>query len=208
MRVVAVALTLNPVTSGRVDWLREAVTSLAEADEVVLLDNGSSEPLPHLDGLAGLWRNTSGVTTCGRGNNVQAEIARKRGADITVFSDDDIVWHPGWRVALEQFWANAPDDVIIAGAHVEPDYPWNARTGETLGHVTRTSSGSGTWTFRTRDTDRIFPCPDRVQGWNDVPVCRRLHAEGLRIAQLGIATHRGDRSSTWGNQSWRLAGEA
>ena len=41
-----------------------------------------------------------------------------------------------------------------------------------------------------------------LQGWGDVPACNRLRKIGRDIAQIDLAVHRGEHSSTWGNRSY------
>lgn len=216
MKVGAAVLTYQPGRHDRFDWLDECVASLGEADVVVVVDNGSDRR--DTDRVRSIARshgamftqNTAPLHSCEHGTNLRAAALESLGVDLSVISDDDIVWRPGWRASLEAWWADAPDDLVITGCHLEPDYPWN----ETYGHRTaagmigklRASTGSGTWSFR--DWRRIGPLHEWQQGWGDVPACKRLRALGLDIAQIDLAEHRGEHASTWGNVSYEYAKEA
>lgn len=209
MRVVACVLTFNPTRHDRLALLRETVTSLSEADEVRVVDNGSTDGTD-FTGLPVKHRNTSGLTTSGMGTNLCARVCLGADADLCVLSDDDMWWRPGWRSKLEAWWNDVPADVALTGCHLEADYPWNTRTGQIdCGGVTgllRASTGAASWTFRAADWPIIGPIPQQVQGFGDVPACDRLHERGYRIAQIDLAEHRGD-TSTWGNQTYAKYGD-
>lgn len=207
MKVAACILTFNPVEFGRLDMLKAARESLDEADEVYLVDNGSTDgfdwPVSH--------RNESGLTTSGMGTNLCARVLAATDADICVLSDDDIFWRPGWRDTLEQWWAGAPDHVWLTGCHIEPVYPWNGEPKPVMfGGVRglrRESTGAATWSFRRSDFSKIFPIPQQVQGWGDVPACDRIDELGGWVCQLDLADHAGADASTWGNITATKYGE-
>lgn len=217
MTVGAAVLTYRPGEHDRLDWLDECLSSLTEADALVLIDNGS--PRSDLDVIRAIARehgamfahNAGPLHSCEHGTNLRAAALESLGVDLSVISDDDIVWRPGWRDRLEEWWRDAPADLIITGCHVEPDFSWNA----TYGHRTaagmigklRQSTGSGTWSYRTADWRRIGPVHEWQQGWGDVPACHRLRTIGLDIAQIDLADHRGAYASTWGNRSYDFAQE-
>lgn len=203
MRVVACVLTFNPTRYDRLDLLRETVASLREADEVWVVDNGSTDGTDWT-GLPVKHHNLSGLTTSGMGTNLCARVCLGAAADLCVLSDDDMHWRSGWRETLEAWWTAAPDDLALTGCHLEADYPWNTRNGtltcgETAG-VLRVSTGAASWTFPADRWPSIGPIPQQVQGSGDVPACERLHDRGYRIAQLDLAEHRGEKS-IWGNQT-------
>lgn len=204
VKVVAAVLTYRAKSNGRLDWLGDAVRSLAEADEVLVIDNGSDDGSDDWVRQRGGWVNPGVNHTSGHGTNLCAQAAIAAGADLVVLSDDDIAWAQGWREMLESWWDAAPDNLVLTGCHLEPDYPWNERKGALqlagIEGILRNSTGAGTWTFLA---DRWFgPIPEQIQGWGDVPACHRIIAEGGLIAQIDLAEHRGEYSSTWGNASW------
>jgi Glycosyl transferase family 2 len=208
VRVVACVYTFNPKRNDRLTLLRECLESLAEADEVWLVDNGSTDGTDWT-GMPVKYVNTSGLTTCGMGANLCARVCLGADADLCVLSDDDIYWRPGWRQKLEAWWVDAPADLAVTGCHLEADYPWNERSGTlTCGGQTgliRNSTGSGTWTFPAAMWTHIGPIPQQIQGHGDVPACERLIDRGFRIAQIDVAEHRGG-TSTWGNQTYEKYG--
>lgn len=205
MRIVAAVLTHNAERHGRTEMLRRTVRSLAEADAVIVVDNGSTDGTEELVARIGgtVYRAPDNVYTCGRGMNVTITAAAKLG-DIVVFSNDDICWKPGWREELAEWWAGAPADVAITSGLLEDEYPWNTSlntidVGRVRGLVRATVPG-GAWTLRSADWPSIGPVPERV-GWDDVPTCRRLVGEGRRVIALDLADHLGVEHSTWGNGS-------
>jgi glycosyltransferase involved in cell wall biosynthesis len=205
MIVRAAVLTYRAVATGRLDLLIQTVRSLAEADSVHIVDNGSDDGSAELVESWGGYTSSSGVTTSGHGTNLCARILAATDADICLLSDDDMVWRPGWRAELEAWWAGAPDDVWLTGCHLEPDYPWNARSGvlvvgERTG-IVRASTGAASWTYRRARHADIFPIPQQVQGWGDVPACDKIDERGGRICQIDLADHAGHGRSTWGNQT-------
>lgn len=205
--IYAGILTWNPTRTGRFDLLRQAHKSLeAEADLVFVYDNGSD------DGTSlAPWqfvRNQTWNTTCGYGTWATAKTAveitygLRPGEDIIiVVSDDDMWWRPGWADQLREFWAD-PDRALLAGGHLEPEFPWNKITGTEPGVLWRDSTGAASWTFHTRNwntlSEIVRPVPITRQGYWDVPVCHAIRAAGYRIAQLDLADHHGT-VSTWGN---------
>ncbi len=202
MKVTACLLTFEPVKYGRVWSASQALTSLDEADRVIVVDNGSQGGTLC---TCEIYRSTDTNTTSGHGTNLQARVGIGTGADLVVLSDDDMFWRPGWRARLEAWWSEAPDDIWLTGCHLEPMYGWNSLDPhtETYGGITgliRNSTGAASWSFRSRDWSKIGPVPQKRQGWGDVPTCQRIRANGGRIAQLDLAEHRG-MTSTWGNAS-------
>src|SRR5690242_16491396 len=113
MKVTAAVLTYRPKTHLRLADLELCCTSLDEADEVFIADNGSD------DGSVALLRDWPVIThqhqihTSGFGTNFAARHAVATGADLVVLSDDDMFWRPGWREKLEGWWRQAPTDLIL-----------------------------------------------------------------------------------------------
>jgi hypothetical protein len=205
VKFVAVVLTHNAQTHNRLEMLSEAATSLSEADEVLIVDNGSSDGSDGLvERLGGsCYRPADGVSTCGRGMNICITAAAKRG-DIVVFSNDDIIWRPGWRDKLERFWNDCPPEVAIVAGLLEEDYFWNQPRGvievDGVRGLWRETVPGGAWTLRAAEWPQIGPVPEK-KGWDDVPTCRRLNANGRKCVALDLADHAGVDSSTWGNGS-------
>ena len=210
MKIVAGMLTFNAVTHDRLDLAKTTVRSLAaEADEVIVWDNGSSDGTEEWVRAIGghLYASPDGVTTCGRGMNMLGSACAARG-DLVVLTSDDMLWRPGWRAVLEAFWAEAHDKVAIFCGLLEPDYPWSTPVGaitvnEVTGLLRPSVPGSG-WTFRSADWPTIGPVPE-TYGRDDVPTCQRLVAEGWVLVAADLAEHLGERASTWGNASHQYA---
>lgn len=209
MRVVAAVLTHNAKRYGRDMLLRDTLRSLAEADRVLLVDNGSSDGMADWVAQVGgfCYQPADRVTTCGRGMNVTITMAAAD-ADVVVFSNDDIVWRPGWRARVQSFWEHAPDDVAIMSGLLEPDFPWNqpratVEYGGVRGLVRETVPG-GAWTLMAANWSIIGPVPEKA-GWDDVPTCRRMNQLGWRNVAVDLADHAGVELSTWGNGSQKFA---
>ena len=211
MKIVAGMLIHNAKTYDRLDLAKQAAWSLAsEADELIVWDNGSTDGTEewvrsiggHCDVPA------DGNTTGGRGMNNVATAAAKRG-DVVVLTADDMIWRPGWRQVVEEFWTAAPKQVAILCGLLEPDYPWSTPVGAmTCGGVTallRPTVPGSAWTFRSADwRSHIGPVPE-VQGHDDVPTCHRLVTQGFVLAAVDLAEHWGEDRSIWGNQSHQWA---
>lgn len=198
MKVAAVVLTWNPTRHGRLGLLADTVESLAEADDVIVVDNGSTDGTD----LAGYrtHRNDGPNTTSGYGTWTCLRVGAGTGAELVVVSDDDMVWRSGWRDKLEAFWQAAPDDVLLAGGHLEPAFPWNEIRDVREGWIERNSTGAASWT--TTNPSKVVEIGAMwdltTQGKWDVYVCHLVRSFGLRIGQLDLAEHVGT-VSTWGN---------
>lgn len=205
MKVAACVLTHNVFEHDRRDLL-DATLKTLRADRgaaVYVVDNNSTDGTAELVTELGGYAARDGNTTSGHGTNLCARILAGTDADICVHSDDDMEWTSGWSDQLRDWWADQPDDLVLTGCHLEPEYPWNTIRGilEHQGRrgLLRASTGAASWSYRARHRDHIFPILERVQGWGDVPACDRLTDAGYRIAQIDLATHAGRRRSTWGN---------
>jgi hypothetical protein len=206
VKVVAGMLTFNAATYGRLDLARECARSLAaEADELIVWDNGSTDATAAwVTSIGGhTYDSPDGVTTCGRGMNMLGSACAARG-DLVVLTSDDMFWRPGWRAVLEDFWTHANDKVALFCGLLEPDYPWSPPVGRyTAGSVTgllRPSVPGSGWTFRAADWPEIGPVPETA-GHDDVPTCQRLVSAGRLLVAADLAEHRGEDLSTWGNDS-------
>lgn len=214
MSVIAAVLTYRPQTTGRLDALVATVESLAEADAVFVVDNGSGpDEVAAIAAALGAEPFTHDHTlhTCGHGTNLQARVLAgvSRFGDICVHSDDDMIWRPGWRARLGAYWQAAPQEVRLTGCHIEPLYAWNECAGAfTIGDeraLIRASTGAASWSYRAQDASAIFPIPERVQGTGDVPACTKIAQRGGVICQIDLAEHKGE-VSTWGNRTVDLYG--
>lgn len=209
MKLAVGVLTHNAIEHGRVDLIRTTLGSLLEdGAPIYLVDNGSTDGTDELVRGWGGAAIRDAVSTCGHGMNVVIGACVASGADVVVFSNDDISWHPGWAEKVRAFWSEAPEDLLICSGSLEPEYPWNTpRAAICCGGVkalVRDTAPGGTWTLRAEAWKLIGPVPE-TPGVDDVPTCQRLNALGYRVAQMDVATHIGEDASTWGNESWRLA---
>lgn len=205
MKVSAAVLTYRTVSTGRLEMLKDTLRSLGEADSVYLYDNGSDDGSTAILGAFNAVLNKTPLTTSGHGTNMCARILAATDADICVLSDDDMIWREGWRETLESWWSNAIEEVWLTGGHLEPEYPWNETHGVVefggVRGLLRDSTGAASWTYRRSMTDQIFPIPQQVQGWGDVPACDRIDELGGKVAQIDVAEHAGHGQSTWGNKT-------
>lgn len=209
MRIAACVLTYEHLANGRADLFEQTIDTLRNNahDDITLyvVDNGSHDGTERIVRDLGGYCYTGLNTTSGHGTNLAAQVVRSSGADICVLSDDDMLWHDGWDLALVDWWTHAPQDIALTGCHLEPEYPWNTIRTTIDVHerraLIRASTGAASWSFRNPEWPLIGPIPQVKQGWGDVPACNRLEARGYRIAQIDLATHAGGDRSTWGNGS-------
>ena len=108
--------------------------SMGEADEVVVLDTGSS------DGTVERLRARGARVERGIISPWRFDDARNRSlelvpedADLCVCTDLDEVFHPGWRAALEQAWV--PDDIMDRSLVLKADI------AHVLEHLAGTDAG-------------------------------------------------------------------
>lgn len=205
--IVATILCHNIFANERKDLFWQTYDSLQQPHvRVIPVDNGSSDGTQDLVRDLGGYCSTSSNTTCGHGTNIAARVALGvQGADVCVLSDDDMSWSDGWQERLFDWWEAAPAEIVLAGCHLEPEFPWNQILGK-VSHgnqpaLLRASTGAASWSFRPADWPKIGPIPDRIQGHGDVPACQQIIAAGYQIAQLDLAVHQGSGRSTWGNQT-------
>lgn len=209
MKITAAILCHNLFLHDRQALFWDCYESLSRDARVIPVDNGSTDGTSELVAELGGYVSKSRLSTCGHGTNLCARVAIGTDADLCVLSDDDMGWRPGWADRLRDWWAAAPDDVVLTGCHLEPMFKWNTieyvvRYGEVPGLI-RASTGAASWSFRTQDWAKIGPVPEKIQGWGDVPTCQRLHEAGYRVAQIDLADHNGH-TSTWGNRTVEMHG--
>lgn len=190
----------------RHELFRRTVRSLADQnpDQLFIVSNGSDDGTQdYVRDLGGLVVNDP-VSSCGHGMNVTINATAAAGCEFTVFSNDDIDWKPGSLVAMCEFLAAAPADLVLISGLLEDDYPWNTvyERVEYGGHIAliRRTAPGGCWGMRTSDWAKIRPVPESP-GYDDVPACERLGKLGYRVAQLDLCEHIGTEASTWGNGS-------
>ena len=100
MKIVVYAIAKNEAQFAR-RWME----SMGEADEIVVLDTGSTDGTPALLRELGA-QVTEETITPGRfdtARNRSLELVDED-ADICVCTDLDEVFHPGWRALLEKAW--------------------------------------------------------------------------------------------------------
>ena len=207
MKVACAVLTWNVYATGRADLFRATLESIREPGwPVYLIDNGSTDQTADLVRRLGGWRNPGPNLTIGAGVNVAVAAALSSGADLVVFSNDDILWRPGWAEELLAFWNEAPDNVGICGGLLERKvWSWNTPiAGHTWGGVDvleRETVPGGAWTFRSAVWPDLGPIPDENNAWSDVPACHKMRRLGYRLVCADWTDHLAEYQSTWGNGS-------
>lgn len=209
MRLAVGILTRNQFVNGRHEVFTATLRSLTASHEDIdlyVVDNGSTdETADYVRGLGGTCI-ADPIHTHGHGANVTIGICAASGADVVVFSNDDVGWHSGALEAVRELWEAAPPDLGIIGGLLEDCYPWNAISGtiDLAGRrgLVRDTVPAAAWTFRAATWADMKPLPESA-GWDDVPTCHRLNRKGYRLAQFDLAAHLGEGLSTWGNDSAR-----
>ncbi len=206
MKLIAVCLTFNHKKTGREQMFYDTLLSLTRGDvpvEIITVTNGST------DGTEAVVRRLNGLVddTDSRiwyGMTIGIEEAIRRGADIVLFTADDITYYDGWADRLITFWRDAPDEVKLCSLLLEPVYPWNTIRGTLdaggLRALLRDSVGGCSWSFRARDWPVIGPLPQVMPG-EDLAVCQKLVSQGYYLAAVELGDHVGEAHSAWGNQS-------
>lgn len=218
MRIVAAVLTRNQYEHDRRDLFEQTIDSLAaERISTFVVDNGSTDGTDRLVAAGDEWipyLSTGPNTTCGFGTWTCCRLLAGTDADLCVVSDDDMVWQAGFADRLAAWWDDAPDELVLTGGHLEPEFPWNqigttVRYGNIAG-VLRDSTGAASWTWPRRHYGRLAQAARQVpidrQGQWDVPVCNRLVRAGWTIGQTDLADHAGQGRSSWGNRTELLYG--
>ncbi len=122
---------------------------------------------------------------------------------IIVMSDDDMRWSSAAKEWILSFWQDAPDDVAILCAYLEPEFEWNTIRGVLdngqVRALVRDSAPGAAWTFPMSMGKKIFPVP-MTFGY-DHKTCLKLHEQGLRVVQMDLCEHMGWESSSHGNDA-------
>ena len=124
MKIVVYAIAKNEA-----QFVRRWMESMAEADQIVVLDTGST------DGTPDLLRELGAQVTEERITPWRFDAARNRSlelvpedADLCVCTDLDEVFHPGWRALLEKAWKPGCSQAVYR-------YTWNFREDGSEGVV-------------------------------------------------------------------------
>ena len=206
MKIGVGVLTWNHKTTGREQMFYDTLLSLTNGGlpvDVVIVTNGST------DGTQDTVRRLGGIVDDGNsqiwyGMTRAIEEVIARGADVVLFTADDIVYADGWATQLVAFWQDAPEEVKLCSLILEPVYPWNTIRGTLdaggLRAILRDSVGGCSWSFRAADWPIIGPLP-QVQPGEDLIIAQKLISQGYYIAQIDCGTHVGEEVSAWGNKS-------
>lgn len=214
MKVAIGMLTFDVFRTGRLEMMHRTWKSIqsptSQYGSPYLRDvftNGNTDP--QVDELV---RSMGGVidnadSRVFHGMRLVMDAGVRVGADIIVFTADDIEYRPGWLARLVRVWEAAPPEVAIISPLLEPMYSWNQITdavdiaGERA--LVRDSVGGCAWSFRA--SDREFLDPPAMMPGEDLAVCKRVLAAGRQMLQLDLADHIGEQHSAWGNESYLFA---
>ena len=131
MKIGVGVLTWNHKTTGREQMFYDTLLSLTnggQAVDVVVVTNGSTDGTQDtVRRLGGIVDDADGRIWYGMTRAIEEVIAR--GADIVLFTADDITYSPGWADKLAAFWQDAPEEVKLCSLILEPVYPWNTIRG-------------------------------------------------------------------------------
>ena len=210
MKIGVGVLTWNHRKTGREQMFYDTLLSLTnggQAVDVVVVTNGSTDGTQDtVRRLGGIVDDTHSQIWYGMQKAIETVI--ERGADIVLFTADDITYAPGWADKLAAFWEDAPEEVKLCSLILEPVYPWNTIRGTLdaggLRALLRDSVGGCSWSFRASDWPSIGPLPQVMPG-EDLIVSRRLIENGYYLAAVDLGTHIGEEKSAWGNESYKYA---
>ena len=207
--MISVALlTFNQFLTGRDAMFRATLASIEAEQTPHTLDivtNGSTDRTDVVvRKLGGTVDNRDNRPFYGMELGMRLALAHE--PDIVVLSADDLTYRAGWMDDLTAFWADAPDDIVLASLFLEGTFEWNTVTdaldigGQRV--LIRDSLPSASWSFRARDAHLILPL-DKVFPGEDLNLSRKLRAAGYRLAALEFAAHTGAQNSAWRNMSWQ-----
>ena len=210
MKIGVGVLTWNHKTTGREQMFYDTLLSLTnggQAVDVVVVTNGSTDGTQDtVRRLGGIVDDADSRIWYGMTRAIEEVIAR--GADIVLFTADDITYSPGWADKLAAFWQDAPEEVKLCSLILEPVYPWNTVRGVLdaggLRAILRDSVGGCSWSFRAADWPIIGPLP-QVMPSEDLLTCQKLVGQGYYLAAVDLGTHVGEEKSAWGNESYKYA---
>ncbi len=122
MRLSVVMPTLNAAST-----LADAIAAVADADEIIVTDGGSTDTTPRLAAEAG-----ARVLACPRGRGVQLHAgACAAGGDWLLFLHADTRLAPGWRAIIEAHARDFPHKAGVFRFRLD-DTSWQARVLERL----------------------------------------------------------------------------
>ena len=210
MKIGVGVLTWNHRKTGREQMFYDTLLSLTnggQAVDVVVVTNGSTDGTQDtVRRLGGIVDDTHSQIWYGMQKAIETVI--ERGADIVLFTADDITYAPGWADKLAAFWQDAPEEVKLCSLILEPVYPWNTIRGTLdaggLRALLRDSVGGCSWSFRASDWPTIGPLPQVMPG-EDLQICQKLVSQGYYLAALDLGEHVGEKVSAWLNESWKYA---
>ena len=210
MKIGVGVLTWNHRATGREQMFYDTLLSLTNGGlpvDVVVVTNGSTDGTQDtVRRLGGIVDDTDSRIWYGMQRAIETVI--ERGADVVLFTADDIVYADGWATRLAAFWQDAPDEVKLCSLILEPMYPWNTIRGTLdaggLRAILRDSVGGCSWSFRAADWPTIGPLPHVMPG-EDLVVCQKLISQGYYIAAVDLGEHVGEKHSAWLNESWKYA---
>ena len=210
MKIGVGVLTWNHRKTGREQMFYATLLSLTNGGlpvDVVVVTNGSTDGTQDtVRRLGGIVDDANSQIWYGMTRAIEEVIAR--GADIVLFTADDITYYPGWADKLAAFWADAPEEVKLCSLILEPVYPWNTIRGTVeaggLRALLRDSVGGCSWSFRASDWPTIGPLPQVMPG-EDLQICQKLVSQGYYLAALDLGEHVGEKVSAWLNESWKYA---
>ena len=146
-------------------WYR----SMSEADEIVVLDTGST------DGTVPLLRELGATVYCETIDPWRFDTARNHAlahvpeeTDICVSTDLDEVFHPGWREKLEAAWQSGTQQASYR-------YTWNFDEHGTEGYVFWIDKIHARHNFTWKNPVHEVIC------YTGPGECRRVNAQGVQL---------------------------
>lgn len=141
-------LLINGAYDGSGPWLRQ----LARTNGFQVVERWGRPLGRPSSALAERASHDDAGVTPGDGALAAGDLAALLEEDVCVFSDDDMVWHPGAGDVLADVWSAAPPNLLLLAGLLEPDYHWARPTGtlDVAGHrlLLRPNAPGAAWTFR------------------------------------------------------------